>query len=75
MEKEGTFSMNALKGVGILSHRRVLLSMMKGEGRGVQGDELKMGDWSIGLGGRGVCIFLMYIVILIGFDRGCKSRG
>ena len=41
-----------LKGVGVLSNWRVLLSMMKGEGREEQGDEVRMnGVWSSGMGG------------------------
>ena len=37
---EGRFSLKPLKGVGVLSHWRVLLSMMKGGGRGEHGDEV-----------------------------------
>ena len=61
-KKEGRFSLKPLKGVGVLSHWRVLLSMMKGEGREEQGDE---GVWSSGRGKRDLN-FLMHIVILIG---------
>ena len=43
LEKQvGRFSLKSLKGVGVLSHWRGLLSMLKGEGRGEQGDEMRM---------------------------------
>ena len=43
LEKQaGRFSLKPLKGVGVLSHWRVLFSMMKGDGRGGHGDELRV---------------------------------
>ena len=36
-KKEGRLRLKPLKGVVVLSHWRVLLSMMKGEGRGNMG--------------------------------------
>ena len=50
-KNEGRCSLKPLRGVGVLSHWRVLLSMMKGEGREEHGDE---GVWSSGMGGRGI---------------------
>ena len=46
-KKEGRFSLKPLKGVGVLSHWRVLLSMMKGEGREEQGDEVRMKGFGV----------------------------
>ena len=45
--KEGRFSLKPLKGVGVLSHCRVLLSMMKGEGREKHGDEVRMKGFGV----------------------------
>ena len=46
-KKEGRFSLKPLKGVGVLSNWRVLLSMMKGEGREEQGDEVRMKGFGV----------------------------
>ena len=54
LEKEGRFSLKPLKGVGVLSYWKVLLSMMKGEGREEHGDE---GVWSSGMGEEGLEFF------------------
>ena len=46
-KKEGRFSLKPLKGVGVLSHWRVLLSIMKGEGRGEHGDEVRIKGFGV----------------------------
>ena len=46
-KKEERFSLKPLKGVGVLSNWRVLLSMMKGEGREEQGDEVRMKGFGV----------------------------
>ena len=60
--------------MGVLSNWRVLLSMMKGDGKGEQGDDVKMkGGWSSGMGGEGFELFDAHCHI----DRvlkGLKSR-
>ena len=47
LEKEERFSLKHLKGVGILSNWRVLFSMMKDEGRGEEGDDVRMKGFGV----------------------------
>ena len=47
LEKEGRFSLKPLKGLGVLSLWSVFLIMMKGEGRGEQGDEVRMKGFGV----------------------------
>ena len=46
-KKEERFCLKPLKGVGVLSHWRGLLSIMKGEGRGEHVDEVRMEGFGV----------------------------